>query len=870
MQDSARSSAFPSFFRYTLAALSFSFLLAFSLPVWGAATLATIPVGRGPGQLVVNPSAHLVYVVNQTDGTVSIIDSELLMVKKIIKVGSGPTAIAMNPLLGVAYVANSAAGSISGISGTSLVGTIPVGGQPVAVVVDAALNQVYVMDNARDFVLVLNATTGKVLATLPTSLKPVAMAVNIVSHSVFVACNSSSSGSIVVIDGTKNQLITTIEGLPADLASISVDPITNVVVSTSPGQNETLAIYPTENYSVVTGQADPGAEPGASTFVEPQVFLVAMMDEGAVFFAEGDGGFHLGNFFSTELLGAAAMTGNPSTDEIAVGYPKSQTVALLNGADILIEGDVFLTTGNIPTGMVFDPVLSRLFVSNNGDNTVSAFDVSPRSVVPAYEGDFSGNNLDYNYIDTNPATGMTYTQRLGNLYAVNEAQAGAGFTGKPQNTAGVTTVALASPYSECVAVNSATNKIYVGDSAGLFYSVDGATNVPTVVKSVPATSDIRAVAIDSGTNQIIAWNYEQSQMFVLDGTTEALLATIPVASANPGFVVVDSTVNLAYAALGSVYVIDPVAGTLVATIPLPGQSFGAAVNPATKRLYVITSQNVTVINTGTNAVIANIPLTSYTVNSVGVNPNTGDFYVGASTAGVPHVFVYKGTNNSLITNLSGTTFPQITGSSSIAVNPLTNTVFVGSDQDSSTSIIAAIDGLSQTVSAVAPSSFENAAHALSVDLGSSILAGAGYSYTGLWFPTNDVVDENSVPIAVAMQGVSDSQTIATTPLFRTHNTLPSFVIQATSNYDGNPTGTVAKQAFYQVDGWLGTGTSVKLTVKGNAGQAKIQVPAKLSTGRHVLYAYASIGDVATVQSSQGSQNSPVISPIGSVTFTVEK
>ncbi len=858
--------SFSVFFQTTL----FIVLLGSPLASWSAATLATIPVGHGPGQLVVNPSAHLVYVVNQNDGTVSIIDSELLTVKKVIKVGAGPTAIAMNPLIGVAYVANTTAGSISGISGTTLVGTIPIGGQPSAMVVDPGLNQLYVMDPSRNEVLVLNATKGTLLASLPTSLKPVAIAVNIVTHSVFVACDGTSSGSLVVIDGTHNQLITTVEGLPADLASIAVDPITNVAVSTSPGQNETLAIYPNENYAVVTGQADPGAAPGPATFVEPELFLVAMTNEGTVFFALGDGGFHLGNYFLTELLGAATLTGDPSTSQIAVGFPKANTVALLNQDNILIEGDVFLDTGNVPTGMVFDPVLSRFFVSNNGDGTVSAYDVSPRSVVPAFEGDYSGNNIDYNYIDSNPATGITYTQRLSNLFAINEAQAGAGFTGHSGDAAGVTTIALASPYSECIAVNSATNKIYVGDSAGFFYSVDGATNVPIVIGSVPSSSDIRAVAIDSGTNQIIAWDYAKDSVYILDGSTEKLLDTIPVASANPGFMLADSAANLAYAVLTSVYVIDPVAGSLVATIPLPAPSLGAALSPVTKRLYVITNQNVTVINTSQNSVITSIPLTGYIVNSVGVNPITGNFYVGAATAGVPHVFVYNGTSNALIADFSGSTYPQITGSSSIAANPLTDTVYVGSDVGTSTDLVAVIDGRSNAVSSAAPSPWERAAHVLSVDLGSSVLAGAGSSYTSLWFPTDDVLDDNSVPISISMQGIPDSQTIATNPLFRTHNLQPSFTLSATSSYDGNPPGTVPKQAYYQVDGWLGTWTSTALTIKGNTGTAKIKVPAKLSTGRHILYAYASIGDVATVQSSENSQNSPVISPIGSVVFTVEK
>ena len=99
---------------------------------------------------------------------------------------------------------------------------------------------------------------------------------------------------------------------------------------------------------------------------------------------------------------------------------------------------------------------------------------------------------------------------------------------------------------------------------------------------------------------------------------------------------------------------------------------------------------------------------------------------------MPHVQVYNGNTNKLITDLSGTVYPQLTGVTDIKVNPLTNTVYVGSDRGTSTSVVAAIDGALNTVSAVAPSPFEAAAHSLVVDLGTAALAGAGYSYTDLW------------------------------------------------------------------------------------------------------------------------------------------
>jgi hypothetical protein len=133
----------------------------------------------------------------------------------------------------------------------------------------------------------------------------------------------------------------------------------------------------------------------------------------------------------------------------------------------------------------------------------------------------------------------------------------------------------------------------------------------------------------------------------------------------------------------------------------------------------------------------------------------------------------------------------------------------------------------------------------------------------------------SVPIAVTDTGVPDSQTIATQPLFRTHNTQPTFMISATSNFGTSSQDLVPRHAFYQVDGWQGSWKALTLIPKQGTqtSTAKIKLPT-LSTGRHILYAYASVGDVATVQAGlptgNSVGNSPVISPIGSVVFTVEK
>jgi YVTN family beta-propeller protein len=863
--------------RRPLSCLMLVCLLALLMPtaLWAVGPLATIPVGLGPGPMVIDPTTHSVYVVNTGDNTVSVIDSESLMVKAVVKVAAGPSYIAANPAANLVYVASVNGGTITAIQGTKVVGTLKIGGMPIGMVVDTVLNQVYVADQARDQVEIYNASTGKLLSTLAMGMHPSAMALNLATHAVFVACYLGSSGSEVVIDGTHNQIATTVGNLPGGMTSISVDPITNVSVSTSPSTNTVTVVYAANGYSVLeeAGNGDQDAIASVYDAGNPGLFVIDDTGDGDIWFALGQGLFTLGDFYHVDLTHASALTVNPATNQIGITYPTGNPAGdVVYIIDLLTPGFLsdyhHLISGLGPTEILFDPVTNRAFVTNNYDGTVSVFDVTPGETVPAYEANFEGFNLGYNYIDVNPATGITYTLRLGDLFAINEAQAGAGANGLGGDTAGVTTIPLSSDYSEALTVDSASNKVYVADGASLFYSVDGTSNVATLLTTLPPNANIRSLATDYAANEIIAWDYFSNDVFVLDGTTGALLKTVATTSSGASLVFVDSAKNLVYAASNPVSVIDPAAGSVVATIPLTGSMLGAALNPADSRLYVVeTGSLLYVIDTSKNSVVTSVTLPNYTFESMSVNPITGNYYLGMDSAGTGHVVIYSGTSNALLSDLSGA---DITDAVDIKANPLTDTMYVGSDRGTSTAVVAVIDGLTNAVSGLPPSGYDSAAHALAVDLSTGLLAGAGQSYTTLWFPSSDFTGETEVPIAMAAQGVKDSMTIATTPLFRTHNTTPSFLIAATSNFSAQAAALVPKQAFYQVDGWQGPWTAVTLTAENSTtSYAKVKLP-KLATGRHILYAYSSSGDIATVQASTTGVNTPVISPMGSVVFTVEK
>lgn len=863
------------------------------------ATVATVPVGRNPGPVAVTPPDHRAFVVNRNDDTVSVIDTEKLDVIKVIPVGAAPASIAAEPISGMVYVANSGAGTVSAISESLAPATWTVGGSPIAIVVDSVLGKIYVADSKLNRVDILNASTGAVLATINTTFAPVAIALNIATHTVFVACNGVT-GSVVVINGQTNQMQTNIAALPAGLQSIAVDYTTNVAVVVSPSANAHIVIDAGHAYAVTTYNPLLGCGPGVIKCVPNPVSPALVMDIPGFYFAEANvlgvsivanqsGGYPFGGYWGVHQgvnggtttglpVLASALAFNPGTFQMG-----TDTDLLDLYYDPTATGAYHpLTLGGV-SGMAFDPLTARLFIASGGDNAVRVYNSRPEIAVPATDIGIGRFTINDTYADTNPATGTAYTLRNDYLYAIDEAAAGAGAGGLIY-TAGVTAIAMPSAYSSAVAVNPATNRIYAANSGLL--GIDGATNAIAPVSTMPAGAiSILECAVDSGQNRVLALNSETytlvpNALYILDGATDAVLKVVTLDNralyTEHDPLLVDPARSLAYVVGKSVYVIDTAGGAIVATIPLAGTPYSGALDPAASRLYVTTDLGIVVIDTQHNSIVRTVTVPSgYNLVSVAANPLTGRYYVGADTAAggfVAHVLIYNAANDKLIVDLSGKTYPAIVGDASIVVDPLTDTIYVGAVQGSSTSALAAIDGRTNAVSAVAPSAQESTSYALAFDLGSGILAAAGYDYTNLFFPTSDIGGIYKIPIAVTAAAAPDAATIATAPILRTHNTRPVFNLSATNGLALPAAAPTPKRAFYQIDGWQGkwTGVTLKAQPGGLTATGQAKVTTALPPGRHILYSFSAFGDAATIQSDFTGGNSSITGPISATVFTVER
>lgn len=185
----------------------------------------TICVGKNPVALTQLPSGGKVYVVNQGDSTVSVIDPTSLVVIATIPVGANPVAVNTNLDGSYVFVVNQGSGNLTAIHTVdNTTSTITVGTGPNSSFFDKRRNRLYVTNGGSNDVSVidLSQTTPTLLvqhvalgagALNPTSVVPLA------DGSRYYVANSGSN-SVSVVDATSNTLSATASANPIQLGPV--------------------------------------------------------------------------------------------------------------------------------------------------------------------------------------------------------------------------------------------------------------------------------------------------------------------------------------------------------------------------------------------------------------------------------------------------------------------------------------------------------------------------------------------------------------------------------------------------------------------------------------------------------------------------
>jgi YVTN family beta-propeller protein len=344
-------------------------------------TPSTAPVGSSPGWVAVNPATHSIYVVNQADSSVSVLNSLTCNATVTSGCVEAPPAMAIGFVGGgvdvdvatdTIYASSQTANTVSVLNGarcnashtsgcTQFAPTTAVGFHPQGVATNRATHTIYVAD--RDgTVSVINAAAcnanrgsgcGQAWATVSVGDSPQGVAVNRATDTIYTANGFNREKTVSVIDGRT----------------------CNAADTSGCGQTPATATAGTGAFAVAVNQAT-------------ETIYVANRNDNTVSVIDGracngSNTAGCGQDWATVAVGASpqALAIDKTTDTIYVTNTGDDTVSVINGAtcngsDIsgCDQTPPTVAVGTGPRAVAVNPATDTIYVGNGFDGTVSVVD----------------------------------------------------------------------------------------------------------------------------------------------------------------------------------------------------------------------------------------------------------------------------------------------------------------------------------------------------------------------------------------------------------------------------------------------------------------------------------------------------------------
>ena len=251
----------------------------------------------------------------------------------------------------------------------TLLTTITTGNQPVAVAVNPANRQVYVVNQNSNNVTVIDEATNST-TTIPVGVYPAAIAVNPATNRVYVA--NQASNNVSVIDGASNT--TTKVATGHSPAAVAINFVTNQIYVANYFDNTVTAINGLTNSTIAFAV---GSYPSALA-VNPATnkIYVANLDDDTVTVIDGATG-HATTIPVGRYPKAVAVNWVTNKIYVAnVAYYGAGTVTVIDGAT---NSTTVLPAGLFPDALAINLMTNKIYVANAGDGTVLAIDGATNS-----------------------------------------------------------------------------------------------------------------------------------------------------------------------------------------------------------------------------------------------------------------------------------------------------------------------------------------------------------------------------------------------------------------------------------------------------------------------------------------------------------
>jgi YVTN family beta-propeller protein len=317
----------------------------------------------------------------------------------------------------------------------TLVTTIPVGSNPVAIALNSATGKVYVVNQGSNNVTVIDPTTNRTV-NVPVGAAPVALAVNSPANTIYVS--NGDAGSVTIIDGATNRTATVITGNGA--GAIAVNPVTNKIYVANGLANTVTVIDGSTQHTTNIGV---GRRPVAIA-INSATNKIYVADYAAVDVSAINGA---DNSVTRIPVGTApqAIAVNETTNHIYVANYGSSSVSVIDG---VTNASTPVSVPATPFALAIDSVRNKIVVASVTVNQATILDGATLATTTVDAG------LNPFALDVDPLRANVYIvdrTHFGTVTVLNDVSAAT-------SSAGVGSTPSA------VAVDSAGNRIYVANS----------------------------------------------------------------------------------------------------------------------------------------------------------------------------------------------------------------------------------------------------------------------------------------------------------------------------------------------------------------------------------------------------------------------
>ena len=303
-----------------------------------------------------------------------------------------------------------------------------------------------------------------------------------------------------------------------------------------------------------------------------------------------------------------------------------------------------INVGGAPSGLVFDPSTSDIYVASHGGSDIPVIDGATNSVngtIPfsggAYQMVFANGTLYASSFDSKVVQVINSSTKSGiaNITGINDVIG--------------------------LAFDPAKADVYAATSNGTVAVISEATN--SLIGKIVVGSTSNAIGVDSANNETYVVNDQTNSVYAINDSTNTVVANITV-GISPDAVAFDPSNGKVFVAngvltntsnSGSVSIINGTTNSVVATVDTDGNPAAVAFDSANGFVYVanVNTGSLTVINAVTNSKVSTIqvvPGSSSSTNGVIFDSTNGDLYVANRGSGTVSVVAPAATSSGQTTS----------------------------------------------------------------------------------------------------------------------------------------------------------------------------------------------------------------------------